>query len=160
LISANLLGEAPALDRLRAMRDAADQGLARAITKLGIDLRNNIQQNKLSGQVLHARIGSLRQSIAVQIDPSDTAVGATVSSHLDYASAHEYGFTGTVNVGASLRRIKEAFGHPIAAKTIGVGAHSRRMDLPERSFLRSALDGMAPDIGAGIEDALRKALIR
>jgi phage gpG-like protein len=160
VISANLLGEAPALERLRGMRDAANQGIARAIGKLGIDLQNNIQQNKLSGQVLHVRSGSLRQSIAVQIDASDTAVGATVSSDLDYASAHEYGFTGVVNVRANLRLIKEAFGHPIDAKTIGVSAHSRRMNLPERSFLRSALYDMTPHIGKGIEDALREALIR
>ncbi len=32
------------------------------------------------------------------------------------------------------------------------------MNLPERSFLRSALDDMAPDIGAGVEDALREAI--
>jgi phage gpG-like protein len=160
LISADLFGEAPALDQLRAMRDAANQGIARAITKLGVDLENNIQRNKLSGQVLRTRSGSLRQSIAVGIDASGAASAATVSSDLDYASAHEFGFTGTLSVPASLRRIKEAFGRPIAAKTIGVGAHSRRMDLPKRSFLRSALDDMAPDIGAGIEDALRRALIR
>ena len=37
---------------------------------------------------------------------------------LDYARAQEYGFDGTVNVRASVRRIREAFGHPIAEKTI------------------------------------------
>lgn len=158
MISANLVGGAVALGRLSAMRDAANQGIARAIAKLGTELQNNVQQNKLSGQVLQIRSGSLRQSIAVRVDQSATAVSATVSSDIDYAAAQEYGFSGTVNVQASLRQIKEAFGHPIAAKTIGVGAHSRRMDLPERSFLRSALDEMAPDISAGVEDALREAL--
>jgi hypothetical protein len=32
------------------------------------------------------------------------------------------------------------------------------MDLPERSFLRSALDDLTPDISAGVADALREAL--
>jgi Bacteriophage HK97-gp10, putative tail-component len=158
VISANLVGASAALDRLRAMGDAASSGVARAIAKLGIDLQNNVQQNKLSGQVLQVRSGSLRQSISVQVNQSDTAISATVYSDLDYAAAQEYGFTGVVNVRASLRQIKEAFGHPITAESIGVGAYSRRMDLPQRSFLRSALDDMAPDVDAGVKDALREAL--
>ncbi len=158
MISANIIGDLAALDKLRAMRDASNSGVARAIAQLGIDLQNNVQQNKLSGQVLQARSGMLRDSIAVQIDQSDTAASATVYSDLGYAAAQEYGFTGTVNVRASLRQIKEAFGRPIASETISVGPHSRRMDLPQHSFLRSALDDMAPDIGSAIEDALREAL--
>lgn len=158
MISASLLGAAAALDRLRVMRDAASAGVARAIAKLGLDLQNSVQQDRLSGQVLQVRSGLLKQSIALQIDQSGSTIGATVYSDLDYAAAQEYGFTGTVNVRASLREIKQAFGHPIAAKSISVGAHSRRMDLPQRSFLRSALDDMAPDIAANIEDAVREAL--
>ena len=140
------------------MREAANQSIARAVTTLGTQLQNNIQQNKLSGQVLHARSGALRQSIAVHVDQNDTGVRATVSSDLSYAAAQEYGFAGTVNVRASLRQIKQAFGRPIASETISVSAHSRRMNLPERSFLRSALDDLTPDISAGIENALREAL--
>lgn len=158
MISANLVGDAAALDRLRAMRNAAGSGVARAIAKLGVDLQNNVQQNKLSGQVLQVRSGLLRQSIAAQIDQSNTMVSASVCTDLAYAAAQEYGFAGSVNVRASLRQIKEAFGRPIAAKSVSVGAHSRRMDLPQRSFLRSALDDMTPDISADIEDALREAL--
>jgi hypothetical protein len=158
MISANLLGDEAALDRLRALPDAASAGLARAIAKLGIDLQSNVQQNKLSGQVLNVRSGALKSSIDVTIDQSGTGVTATVFTDLDYGDAQEYGFSGTVNVRASLRLIKEAFGRPIAAKTVSVGAHSRRMDLPERSFLRSALDDMRPDISAGVEDALREAI--
>jgi molybdopterin-binding protein len=158
VISADLLGDRTALDRLRAMPDAARSGLARAIAKLGVDLQNNVQQNKLSGQVLKIRSGALKSSIDVETGQNGTAITTTVFTDLDYAAAQEYGFSGTVNVRASLRQIKEAFGHPISAKTIGVRAHSRRMDLPERSFLRSALDDMTPDISAGVEDALREAI--
>jgi phage gpG-like protein len=158
VISADLLGDKTALDRLRAMPDAARSGLARAIAKLGIDLQNNVQQDKLSGQVLKVRSGSLKSSIDVETDQSGTAITATVFTDLDYAAAQEYGFSGTVNVRASLRQIKEAFGRPIAAKSVNVRAYSRRMNLPERSFLRSALDDMAPEISAGVEDALREAI--
>jgi phage gpG-like protein len=158
VITAGLVGAGPALDRLRALPDAANAGVARAIAKLGITLQNNVQQNKLSGQVLKVRSGALKSSIDVAVDQSSGEITATVFTNVDYAAAQEYGFSGTVDVRASLRLIKEAFGHPIAAKTIAVGAHTRRMDLPERSFLRSALADMTPDIGATVADAVREAI--
>ena len=158
MISAQLLGAGPALDRLRALPVAATAGLAQVFAKLGIVLQGDVQQDKLSGQVLNVRSGALRSSIGVEIGRSAAGVTATVFTNLDYAAAQEYGFSGTVNVRASLRLTKQAFGHSIAAKTISVRAHSRRMDLPERSFLRSALDDLAPDISAGVEDAMREAI--
>jgi phage gpG-like protein len=160
VISADFRGDKAALDRLRALPDAAAEGLARAFAKLGIGLQSRIRQDKLSGQVLRSRSGALKASIAVATDRSDTAVTAMVSTGLDYAAAQEYGFSGTVSVRSSLRRIKAAFGRPITAKTVNVGAFSRRMDLPERSFLRSALDDMSSDIVAGVHDALREAIAR
>jgi hypothetical protein len=158
VISAELLGDGPALDRLHALPDTAKAGLARAIAKLGIALQGNVQQDKLSGEVLKVRSGALKSSIDVQIDKSAAGVTATVFSDLDYAAAQEYGFSGTVNVRASLRLIKQAFGHPIATKTVSVRAHTRQMDLPARSFLQSALDDMAPNISVDIQDALREAI--
>jgi len=160
VISADFRGDKPALDRLRALPDAANEGLSRAVAKLGIGLQSRIRQDKLSGQVLKTRSGALKASIEVATDRSIAAVTATVSTDLDYAAAQEYGFFGTVSVRSSLRRIKQAFGRPIAAKTISVGAHSLRMNLPERSFLRSALDDMTPDISARVNDALREAIAR
>jgi phage gpG-like protein len=160
VISVDFRGDRPVLDRLRALPDAAGEGLARAVAKLGIGLQSHIRQDKLSGQVLQSRSGALKASIEVATNRSATAVTATVSTDLDYAAAQEYGFSGTVSVRASLRRIKEAFGRPITTKTIAVGAHSRRMNVPERSFLRSALDDAIPDINAGVNDALREAIAR
>lgn len=65
MISTKLIGDDTALDRLNTIRDAANQGVARAIAKLGADLQNNIQQNKLSGQVLRARSGALKPNFAL-----------------------------------------------------------------------------------------------
>ena len=65
MISAELLGDGRALDRLRALPDAASAGLARATSKLGVALQSNVQQDKLSGEVLKVRSGSLKLSIDV-----------------------------------------------------------------------------------------------
>jgi hypothetical protein len=160
VITATLVGDAAAVARLRAISDDANSGLARAIAKLGIELQRNVQHDKLSGQPLKLRSGSLRSSIELRMEQSGSTVSATVSSDLQYARAQEHGYIGTVLVRTSLRRVKEAFGRPIAEKAISVRAHGRRMNLPERSFLRSALGDMTSDIQDAIDGALRAAVTR
>ena len=158
MISACVIGEEQALERLRALPEAVNSRLLRAITQLGIELQSDVQQDKLSGQVLRSRSGSLKSSIGVKVDQSGGTITASVFSESQYAGAQEYGFAGTVSVRASLRRMTEAFGRPIAEKMISVRAYDRRMDLPERSFLRSALDDMTPAIREEVEAALAQGV--
>jgi phage gpG-like protein len=158
VIAIQVAGDAAAQERLRTLGKAVESGIARAVAKLGIELKNIVQQDKLGGQVLRPRSGTLRDSITMGVEQRPAAFSATVSTDARYAAAQEYGFQGRVDVRASLRRITKAFGRPIAPITIGVGAYSRPMDLPPRSFLRSSLDDMAPYIGSEIDDAVREAL--
>ena len=158
MITAYLVGDVQLLERLRALPGAINSGLLRGIAQLGIELQRHVQQDKLSGQVLRSRTGSLRSSISLQVDRSGGAVTASVFTDSRYAGAQEYGFAGTVSVRASLRRIREAFGRPIAEKAISVRAYDRRMDLPERSFLRSAVEDIPPAIRDEVEAALAKAV--
>ncbi len=158
MISAHLVGDEQLLERLRELHNAINAGLARCITQLGIDLQRNVQQDKLSGQVLKTRTGALKSSIDYRVDQSARGATTNVFTELRYGAAQEYGFTGTVSVGASLRRIRQAFGRPIAEKTISVRAYDRRVSLPERSFLRSALEDMTPAIGDAINAAVAEAV--
>jgi hypothetical protein len=158
VITAYLVGDEQLLERLRGISDAVNSGLARCITQLGIDLQRNVQQDKLSGQVLKSRTGTLKSSIDSRVDQNARGATTDIFTALRYGAAQEYGFTGTVSVGASLRRIREAFGRPIAEKTISVRAYDRRMALPERSFLRSALDDMTPAIREAVDAALAEAV--
>ena len=158
MISACVIGDGQALERLRALPEAAKSRLLRAITQLGIELQSDVQQDKLSGQVLRSRTGSQRSSIGLRVDQSDGAFTASVFTDSRYADVQEYGFAGTVSVRASLRRVKEAFGRPMSEKTVSVRAYDRRMNLPERSFLRSALKDMTPAIRDGMAAALADAV--
>ena len=158
MITACLVGDEQVLERLRALPEAVDSGLVRKITQLAIDLRRNAQQEKLSGQVLKSRSGALKSSIDLRVERSAGHITASVFTDLRYGAAQEYGFAGTVSVRASLRRIREAFGRPVAEKLISVRAHDRRMNLPERSFLRSALEDMTPTIRQEVEAALAEAI--
>jgi hypothetical protein len=158
VISACLVGDEQALERLRDLPETVNSRLLRVIIQLGIELQRDVQQDKLSGQVLRSRTGSLRSSIRLRVDQSGGAFTANVFTDSRYAGVQEYGFTGTVSVRANLRRIREAFGRPIAEKTISVKAYDRRMELPERSFLRSALEDMTPAIREGVAAALDDAV--
>jgi hypothetical protein len=88
LIAAYILGEGEILARLRAMPDAVNWGLARDITKLGIDLQNKVQQDELGGQVLAIRSGALKSSIELRIDQGASGITASIFSDSDYARAH------------------------------------------------------------------------
>lgn len=158
MITAYLVGDEQLLKRLHALPDAINSGLLSGITQLGIELQREVQQGKLSGQVLRSRTGLLKSSIDLRVDQSGSAITASVFTDNRYAGVQEYGFAGTVSVRASLRRIREAFGRPIAEKTINVRAYDHRMNLPERSFLRSALEDMAPAIRHEVEAALAEAV--
>lgn len=158
MITAVLVGDDGILARLHTLPGEANSGLVRAITRLAIDLQRKVQQDELTGEVLFARSGSLKSSIDLRVEQSTSAITATVFSDSGYARVHEFGFAGTVNVRASLRTITKAFGRPISPKMINVRAHSRKMDLPERSFLRTALEDMAPAISDEVEAALRETV--
>ncbi|WP_404711746.1 HK97 gp10 family phage protein [Sphingomonas sp. MMS24-J13] len=113
--------------------------LQTSVGDLALRLTRMIQQDKLSGAVLQTRSGRLQRSIRPVIESDGGRITATVTADAPYAAAHEFGFHGTVSVRQHLRRIRQAFGRPIAEKSITVRAHAMRMNLPERSFLRSAL---------------------
>jgi len=69
--------------RLSALPEAGDAGVARAIATLGLALQNDVQQDKLSGQVLSVRTGALKSSIDVTMKQRATSVTATVFTDLD-----------------------------------------------------------------------------
>jgi phage gpG-like protein len=158
VITAHLVGDDRLLAWLRDAPDAVAAGVARAIAKLGIDLQRTIEDDKLSGQVLARRSGSLASSLDLRIEQNTDAISASVVTGSPYARVHEYGFAGSVDVRASLRVVRQAFGRPVSEKMITVRAHARRMDLPERSFLRAALEEMASPISDEIDAALRTAI--
>jgi phage gpG-like protein len=159
MISGYLVGDAEVVQRLDALgpklRDEMKVGIGRAVLKL----TNMVKRDKLSGQVLMPRTDVLRRSIGYALSDEGSKVAGIVSTNVKYARAHEYGFKGTVSVRESMRTIKQAFGRPIAPVTVTVRAHSMKMNLPERSFLRSALADLEASgaIRAELEAAITRA---
>lgn len=145
---------------LRAYGNKVQTAIVQSVGRSALRLQREVMQNRLSGQVLNVRTGNLRRSIHQRVTNTGSAVIGEVNTNVRYGAAHEYGFAGTVNVKASLRQVRQAFGRPLKSpRYIQVRAHSRNVKLPERSFLRSALRDMKPmietDLQKSIEGALR-----
>lgn len=145
---------------LRSWSPQVQQAAHAAIGRSVLRLQSHIRRNKLSGQVLGVRTGTLRRSIdQAVVTASSNRVTGEVGTNLKYGIAHEYGFNGSVNVKAHLRQIKQAFGRPLKQPVfVPVRAYSRHVSLPERSFLRSALKDLQPAIEADLRGAIERAI--
>ncbi|HGS8527122.1 TPA: HK97 gp10 family phage protein, partial [Neisseria gonorrhoeae] len=121
---------------------AADvqDAVVKSVGRSALRLQREVKQNRLSGRVLRVRTGNLRRSVHQRVNVSGNVVSGEVDTNVRYGIAHEYGFAGSVNVKASLRQVRQAFGKPLKPpRYVRVRAHTRDVKLPERSFLRSAL---------------------
>lgn len=144
---------------LKAYSDGVQSAVEKSIGRSVLKLQREVKQNRLSGQVLNVRTGNLRRSIHHQVTSSGGLVVGEVNTNVRYGAAHEYGFAGTVNVKASMRQIRQAFGRPLKSpRYVQIRAHSRNVKLPERSFLRSALRDMKPEIEADLQKSIERAL--
>jgi hypothetical protein len=158
MITAHLVGDEKVLARVRAIPSAVSTGLVRTITKLGLDLQGRVQQDLASGQRLASRGGLSRFTVDLNLERSSDRIAATIFSGGEYAQPREYGLTSTIGVRASLWREKRSFRRTISEKVIILRAYNRKAALPERSFLRSALEEMGPAISGEVETAVRAAL--
>jgi phage gpG-like protein len=116
-------------------------------------------KQKVSGEVLRNRTGTLRRAINARILANEWQIVGTVGIKLSYAAVHEFGFKGTVTVPAHLRMMRVAWGRPVKQpRQIMVGAHAMKMNMPERSYLRSSLKELRTDIVSDFRASVAKAV--
>lgn len=125
--------------------------LYKAVERLAIKLQRSVMAEKLSGQVLKNRTGNLRSSITYKIEklPGGGAVGI-VGTNVKYAGIHEFGGTIPAHDVFPKRGRVLAFdwkGKPAFFTHV----HIPDVKMPERSFLRSALKEMRPEIRQALE---------
>jgi phage gpG-like protein len=139
------------LARLAGTYDRLRHDLRIVVQRLAIKAQGVVKQDKLTGQVLHVRTGTLRRSINQLIEETATGVFGKVGTNVKYAHPHEFGFDGVVNVRGHVRHTK-------SGGTQNVRAHARHMHLPERSFLRSTLRDMQVEIQSSLRATILKAV--
>ena len=152
------------LARLAGTSDRLDKTMRTAVDRLSIIVQTGAKEDKLTGQVLHVRTGTLRRSINRKVTQGPGGVFATVGTNVRYAAVHEYGFDGIVNVRAHTRRAREQMAlrgkkRPSKSEgTISVREFTRHMVMPERSFLRSELRDRTTQIQQELRTAAMEAI--
>ena len=121
-------------------------------------LADKVRNEKLSGGVLNAQSGALRASIVSTVTVGPDAVNVSVGSAGDikYAAIQEYGGK------TAAHEILPDKASVLAFAAGGVLRFARRVEhpgsvIPERSYLRSSLDEMAPEILASLAEAIGEA---
>lgn len=159
MISGTIIGSERIAAKFDRMREQALPKLKRRIARIVTKLQARVVTNKLSGQVLKVRTGTLRRSIHNEVTVSSGSVTGIVGTNMEYAAFHEYGFHGTENVKEHMRTIKQAFGQPLKSpKKITVRAHTRKVDYPEHSFLRSAFADMRQEIMFDMAEGVKELI--
>lgn len=116
--------------RLGGVSSTIARRLSEEAHTIGFDYVRYVRTEKLSGQVLNRRSGWLTNHVTMRVDEvgGNIRLRGGVFGGVPYAAGHEYGFEGDVEVPAFTRK-----------SGAHVGAYTRHMKLPVRSYLRSAL---------------------
>ncbi|MFV5466164.1 hypothetical protein [Acinetobacter towneri] len=135
--------------------------IRRTVNALTLKLQRTIQEDMLTGQRLNVQSGRLRGSVSSKVEEGKDWIEGTVGAGgalVPYAFAHEFGLKGAVAIKAHLRMIKKVFGQPITPRQIMIKAHSRKVDMKERRFMRDSLDEVAKIVPKNIDAAIERGL--
>lgn len=155
MLKVEFIGGEEVLKKIEQIEPQIQKSLLATITKLSFQLQAKVVSEKLSGQVLKTKTGTLRRSIATNVASLSGSITGRVGTNVDYGFIHEYGFKGNVTVDSHLRQITKAWGRSITPKKVFVRTHQKKANYPVRSFLRSALREMEPMIKIEIDKAIR-----
>lgn len=152
------------LARMTGGPDRLHTALRREVDRLSLRVQSSVKDDKLTGQALHVRSGTLRRSINRKVEETPSSIIATVGTNVAYAHAHEYGFDGQETVRAHTRRsvrqlaVKRRDRAGKSEGTIEVREFTRHVHIPERSFLRSTLREYTHEIQQSLRAAALEAI--
>jgi len=135
---------------------AVRRSLKAAMDRLSILVQRSVKEDRLSGQILHVRTGTLRRSINREVTERADGVFAVVGTNVRYGAMWEGGFTRTVGAGAR--------GGPRTLQGRALDRYFQRhppetRDVAARPFLRPTLEEFKPrirdDVRAAVMEAMR-----
>ena len=126
-----------------------------ALRAKAAQLRDQLEariKDNLSGTVLRQRSGTLMDSIGSEIDDDGTAIRISAgSSGVAYAAIQEYGGkTGAHEIVAKGKALAVA---SLDGEVFAAHVHHPGSNIPARSYLGSALEAMAEEIEAALQQA-------
>lgn len=143
--------------KLTRMSDRIRAELEKAMLRSMINLSGHVKQNKLSGQVLNVRTGTLRRSVTHKVTGSKSGVVGIVGTNVKYAAIHEFG--GRTAAHDIFPKRAKALHFKIGGKDVfAKRVRHRGSTMPERSFLRSGLRDKADSIMADLRAAVARGV--
>lgn len=161
MITAKVIGTEQVVERIKGVFPTLRDELRAFAKEFMVNTAYYVQSAKLSGQMLKHRTGTLSESIFRGSSVSEQGGNeiVTIGTNVEYAAIHEFGYNGPESVKAHLRMMSQAFGRPVAnPRKIEIGAFTREMHMPERSFLRSTLKDKAEDFRQGLREVTNRAV--
>ncbi len=158
MMNVTLVGDRELIAKFDAMPRKVHDALLKKVTVLALELEAKVKA-KLSGDVLNVRSGALRRSIFEAISDSLTSVIGKVASSGDvkYAAIHEFG--GVIPAHEIVPDKAQALAFVIGGKQVfAARVNIPAVTMPQRSFLRSALAEMEPEIVEGLREAVREGM--
>jgi phage gpG-like protein len=156
LLNVTLTGDRELMAKLDRMPLAVHQSLKLKITMLTLKLEKHVKTNKLNGQVLNRISGRLARSIASKVvDTPEAIVGSVFSSgDVKYAAIHEFGGQTAPHLIVPKKAQMLAFMGKSGNQVFARQVNHPGSKMPERSFLRSALNDMSGEIQRGMKQAV------
>lgn len=142
MIKIELITGDQVITRFQSLSARLRAELRKSMMKATVDLQGHVKNDKLSGQVLHVRTNRLRSSIAQRVTDIANGVEGITGTNVAYAGIHEYG-----------GRIRTRLG---TGKNPPKKGGKAFVDMPERSFLRSALQDHRDKIRQDLQDAVAR----
>ena len=167
MLAARIVGAETVVSQMTALPGKAHNRVKDQISRLTMELLTKVKSEKLSGQVLHNVTGNLRASINQRVQDLGQSIVGAVGTNLVYARAHEFGvdqhkmvtvheyMRSNLSAAVSAWRAKHKMSSPMCV--VHEFTRNQHTKLPERSFLRSALDDMRPQVREELLEALREA---
>ena len=129
--------------------------ISRKLLEFGINAQATSKKDYLSNHsetTLGVVTGRLRSSIALTFKKEENISEVSIGTNVKYGVVHEKGFTGTVSIPSFSRRVRSRdirgfVGEKKRILNKGTGivrAHTRKLDIKARPFLRPAVENNLP----------------
>lgn len=160
MIKAVIVGDPNKVPRYILNKFPQIQGAVRiSMARLVLKLARKIKEEKLSGQVLRNKTGTLRRSISQSVSGTETTTEGKVSTNIEYARIHEFGGKTSPHVILPKRGKALAFNWKGQDVVFAKVNHPGSL-IPERSFMRTALEEMRPEILQEFNNAIAEVVSR
>jgi phage gpG-like protein len=160
MILAKVTGDKETVQYFLSRSTGVHKEIETSIGKMVLKLQVRIVSQKLRGQVLKNRTGRLWRSITPE---QKTALAGRVFTNVEYARIHEYGGTIKHPGGTAFFIGKDGRAVFVSNKSRIANLFRRRtakhdIKMPLRSFMRTALAEMRPEIVEELKQAVGRAL--